>query len=400
MALRRLTRFTLGLALTLVIAALVSAPAFASHVHCGDVLTQDTTLDSDLVGCAGDGLVVGADGITLNLNGHLIEGTGPGNGSDVIYGDTRDGVDNAAGHRGVTIENGEIGNFDTGVKLDEADSNRIQGVATHENLVGVILVESSGARVESNYTYRNSYGIYLVESNGNRVTGNRSDANTFALYTVEASDNVIWNNSASGSSILGFQISTSSNHNWIRGNTVIGSSSVGLLVSGSTDARVEDNLFQDHRSAGIQFVDADRGLAQRNRVVNTAFAKGSLGGGIQVFFGSDDLTLSRNEVVDYGDGITLDGSPRVALSRNEVRGNAVDGIRVGSQASATLLDRNVATSNGDDGLDVKDGSAAVSRNVANSNGDYGIEAVPGVDRDGNKAAGNGNPAQCLNVSCN
>lgn len=399
MAPGRSHRFLVGMVLAALAPALAVAPAFASHVHCGDVLTQDTTLDSDLVGCAGDGLVVGADGITVNLNGHLVEGTGPGNGSDVIYGDTRDGVDDTAGHRGVTIENGEIRMFDTGVKLEDADSNRIRGVTAHDNLVGIILVESSGSRLESNYTYRNSYGIYLVESQGNRVTSNRSDANTFALYTVEASDNVIWNNSASGSSLLGFQISTSSNRNWIKGNTVIGSMSVGLLVSGSTDARVEDNLFQDHRSAGIQFVDADRGLAQRNRVVNTTFAKSSLGGGIQVFFGSDDLTLSRNEVVDYGDGITLDGSPRVSLSRNEVRGNAVDGIRVGSQASGTVLDRNVAASNGDDGLDVKDSSAAVSRNVANSNGDYGIEAVPGVDGGGNKATGNGNPAQCVNVVC-
>ena len=39
-------------------------------------------------------------------------------------------------------------------------------------------------------------------------------------------------------------------------------------------------------------------------------------------------------------------------------------------------------------------------NTANNNGDLGIEAVPGVrDAGGNRASGNGNPLQCLNVFC-
>jgi dipeptidyl aminopeptidase/acylaminoacyl peptidase len=50
--------------------------AVANHVQCGDVITQDTTLDSDLIDCPGDGLVIGADNITLDLNGHTIDGTG------------------------------------------------------------------------------------------------------------------------------------------------------------------------------------------------------------------------------------------------------------------------------------------------------------------------------------
>ena len=41
---------------------------------CGDVITQDTTLDSDLIDCPGDGVVIGASGITLDLAGHTIDG--------------------------------------------------------------------------------------------------------------------------------------------------------------------------------------------------------------------------------------------------------------------------------------------------------------------------------------
>jgi hypothetical protein len=55
--------------------ALSASQALANHVQCGDVITQDTTLDSDLIDCPGDGLVIGADNVTLDLNGHTIDGS-------------------------------------------------------------------------------------------------------------------------------------------------------------------------------------------------------------------------------------------------------------------------------------------------------------------------------------
>ena len=56
-------------------AALGGAPAFARTVSCGDTITADTTLHHDLTNCEGNGLVIGADNIRLNLNGHTIDGT-------------------------------------------------------------------------------------------------------------------------------------------------------------------------------------------------------------------------------------------------------------------------------------------------------------------------------------
>jgi hypothetical protein len=42
----------------------------------------------------------------------------------------------------------------------------------------------------------------------------------------------------------------------------------------------------------------------------------------------------------------------------------------------------------------------LARNVASFNGDLGIEAVVGVvDAGRNRAAGNGDPAQCTNLDC-
>jgi hypothetical protein len=61
--------------LALALVSFCPAGALASHVRCGDTITANTTLDSDLLDCAGDGIGIGADGITLDLNGHS---TAPG----------------------------------------------------------------------------------------------------------------------------------------------------------------------------------------------------------------------------------------------------------------------------------------------------------------------------------
>src|SRR2546425_13075034 len=80
---------------------LTTAQAFANHVECGDLITQDTTLDSDLIDCPGDGIVIGADDITLDLGGHTVEGSGSsivGIANGNLYGEPE-------GHDGVTIRN-------------------------------------------------------------------------------------------------------------------------------------------------------------------------------------------------------------------------------------------------------------------------------------------------------
>ena len=100
---------------------------------------------------------------------------------------------------------------------------------------------------------------------------------------------------------------------------------------------------------------------------------------------------------------------QATVTRNLVFENASDGILVqrapfaGVNDTTALIDRNRSERNGDDGIDVDVTSATVtiSNNFASFNGDLGIEAepTPAIDGGGNRANGNGNPAQCLNVRC-
>jgi nitrous oxidase accessory protein NosD len=80
------------------------ASAVAVQPQCGDVVTADVTLEADLLECPGDGLVVAAPDVTIDLDFHRVDGTGAGTGIDVKAPD-------------VTIRNGRISDFANGVRL-------------------------------------------------------------------------------------------------------------------------------------------------------------------------------------------------------------------------------------------------------------------------------------------
>ena len=98
----------------------VAAPASAGSPPapaCGQTVTAGVRLTADLAGCAGTGLVVGGDGITIDLGGHTISGTNAPGGEGIA-------VD---GHARVRIVNGTIRGFRTnGVALRSAPGSVVQ----------------------------------------------------------------------------------------------------------------------------------------------------------------------------------------------------------------------------------------------------------------------------------
>lgn len=334
-----------GAALVLAVLALWPAQTLASHVECGDVITQDTRLDGDLVDCPGDGVVVGASGITINLGGHTIDGAGVGAGA---YG-----VDDE-GHDGITVRNGRIQQFFGGVYLDDAN----------DNVVRNLRIDGTGQ------------AIYLEDADRNLITHNVATASGNGVYILYAgTDNAITQNLFSDGG---------------GGVTLVGRVTAGITEI--TRTRIAKNSLIGN---GVGYF----GTLADNTVVDDNRITGSPEGGI-IHAGAGG-SISGNRVWANGFGISMAGLHNSA-SGNRVTGNAADGITVpgGSGASNTTLEDNVAKSNGDDGIDVNGSSATVARNTANDNGDLGIEAAPGVsDGGGNRARGNGDPAQCLNITC-
>jgi parallel beta-helix repeat protein len=349
-------RRRLGLVLTAFVVAtfpcLSADQALANHVHCGDVITQDTTLDSDLIDCPVDGIVVGANDITLDLNGHSVEGSGTslvGIANGDIYGEPE-------GHDGVTIRNGSVRDFSVGVGIAEVAGTVVRDL-TVSNVVrdrgaGIWALRSPGTRIQDNTIRRVGFGIDLGGSGASLVVGNDVSGSCVGIHLDDAFYNVVRRNDASGNSCVGIVVVDSEANQFVR-NTVTATGSEGLP------------------GPGIAVTDAHRNLFERN-------------------------VLARNDV-----GIVVsDYSMANRITRNSLSANAVDGVAVIENSSGNVLTGNVATDNGDDGLDIDASENIVMRNLANANGDLGIDAVPGVvDGGHNRAFGNGNPLQCVNVVC-
>src|SRR5947207_15266088 len=83
--------------------AVGASPALAQHVSGGQVTTKNTHVKNDLLNCPGDGLVIGASNIKLNLGGHTIDG---------VNSATADGSNNKGGVDNVKVDHGSVEQFD------------------------------------------------------------------------------------------------------------------------------------------------------------------------------------------------------------------------------------------------------------------------------------------------
>jgi large repetitive protein len=360
-------------------------PAAASALGCGDVVTVDTTLMSDLVDCPDIGLVIGADDITLDLNGHMIDGDGISPVTCPVQGRVCDvGVDNSAGHDGVTIQGGAIQQFNAGVLVSGgADGNQLCRLTISQTTSEAILV------VDSAHT--------VVQAN------TMTDPGIAVVVVLEFSDTVVSHNVASGNSEEGLLIGGTDIT--VHRNVVLNGANGVDVMDGASGVQVEENELRNVGDGVIVGVASDT-LVRHNVV--SAVGGGELGGFGVILDGSVRSSVDQNLVHATGPGpaiyvahLDAPTAPRDnRVTQNRVTSQHADGILVDPDATGTLVSGNVAVGSGDDGIDVDAPGTTLTGNVAAHNHDLGIEAVPGVvDGGGNHAAGNGNPAQCTNISC-
>jgi parallel beta-helix repeat protein len=383
------------LGLSLIVGAALSVGVGSASGHasgpqpsCGDTITVSTKLVTDLVNCPNNGIVIGADDITLDLNGHVIDGDGaefadcpPDEACDIGVLDFD--------HHGVTIKGGKVREFTFGALVVGASDSHVTRLVLKNNFFsGLLVAESSHSEIDR------------LSVSGNGLTSDQAGVDIF-----------------------------DSHHLTLARNAVFANGDIGFFVSGLDDSRFEVNSIADHPETGILLDHGNRNEFSRNRFTNDqdgivvsgdgntvtgnwlsgpSECPEECGFGISLEGGTGNV-IERNTVLRFHQaGIRaasfeeFGGPPTVGntIRRNLLRGATVDGLLVESTAFDTLLERNIAIGAGDDGIDVDNAATTLTRNLAVRNGDLGIEAVPGVtDGGGNHAAANGNPAQCTNVVC-
>jgi parallel beta-helix repeat protein len=333
--------------------ALAPPPAVADQLHCGEVVTHSVTLHRDLLGCSSNGLIVGAPNITINLNRHTIAGTGGDCCSvGIVNANLFGGL---PGSDGVVIKGGTVRDFTYEILASEVAHNVVRDMRV------------SGAE---------EGGIQLEVATDSIVRRNRVSGSNGAIRLIGGGQSSVEQNEVSGNCF-------------------------GIHLDGSNENLVRRNRVSGNPCLGIELIDAQNNVVTSNDVFDNGDGTEGLGQAVFLIY-SQHNSIERN--TGYGNqlGVALyDSSFENTIRRNRLFSNSEDGIQAIDEFSVgNLIERNIANSNGDDGIDLDFPGNVLLGNVTNANGDLGIEAAEGtVDGGRNRASGNGNPAQCLNVAC-
>ncbi|HEV2951845.1 MAG TPA: right-handed parallel beta-helix repeat-containing protein, partial [Actinomycetota bacterium] len=335
-----------------------------TDIECGDVIKVDTVLGKDLEDCPGEGIVIGAPNIVLDLNGHWVDG--PDYLINNISGQEEGfpaGIRNA-GHSNVLITNskgtecnavvrekpgceGGVKEFGYGVLLAGTTFNVVENLHMHTNaMAGVELQDADDGRngntIRNNFIHDNELGVTILnDSYGSLVEGNKIHGNLGEAILIELSDgHTIKNNEIVGvpfnpglDSDGGFLLWTSSN-NTIIGNVLRDTGDAGLvLAQGSDNNRIggppdpskvgsipcvldpncvgsgEGNKMWNNGDAGVYIQDSEN-----NQVINNVAHQESDGG--IVINGASGTIIKDNDLRFNPNGIETADSNDIVVQGN------------------------------------------------------------------------------------
>ena len=173
---------------------LSASPAMV--LACGLVVTEDIKLESDLLDCPGDGLIVAADGVTIDLDGHSIVG----------FRNERTAGIRAVGVNDLTITGGTIvtgrgtiAAFERGIYLYDAEDVEIEYVEVNANRYeGLLAYKSTDVLVtDSDFTNNSRSAIWIYDTSA-QLTGNLGEDNPNRTFYLSGGDVTMDGNVARG----------------------------------------------------------------------------------------------------------------------------------------------------------------------------------------------------------
>jgi parallel beta-helix repeat protein len=265
---------------------------------CGQVITQDVTLTSDLNCDSGDGLIVGASGITINLNGYSITGPNGGGGSQEAANPT--GSQGAANPTSADSddENGgqqqeeEAAEEEEAVNPTSADSDDENGgqqqqeeeeeaaaeepeirpvttrqTADYDGSSGILVANADNVAIAGLGEISGfSRGVTFLGSSGGAVTDIQLANNDIGAVVASSEGTEISRNTITNNGIA--VVSDGSNGGVTAFNQIVANVEQGILLLGSSDNVVAANNMYGNGASGI-FLDP---MSQRNHLdYNTVF---------------------------------------------------------------------------------------------------------------------------------
>jgi parallel beta-helix repeat protein len=278
-------------------------------ISCGMIVTTSIKAGNGLTNCPGDGLVIGAKKVNVNLNGHTIDGQDTGAGVDFN------------GYAEVTVQNG-TNDFEDGILVSGQSGTVIRVTSTSNDRGFHIDAGGVGSKVDRSYSVDDTQGVGSFASgaqitrlgvvnalaDGIFVTGSNSnvDDNTVVRYglngiEVDGPKSTVRNNDVSGTAVGSGIFLGGANGTLVSGNTITDAQQNGLDLTGS-NLKITDNEIS--RTAGNDGIN----LSGNGATVSRNWVSDSAGNGVDLT--GDGLTVADNQVSNSAgsDGIVASGS--------------------------------------------------------------------------------------------
>ncbi|HEY2387175.1 MAG TPA: right-handed parallel beta-helix repeat-containing protein [Candidatus Binatia bacterium] len=327
---------------------------------CGMHITSSIVLDDDLGLCGAEGgLVVDADTVTIDLNGHTLNGNPTAGGIGIDVG----------AHTKVTIENGRVIGFDTGIRLTTGDTLKIDNVEVRSAMHDGVHVESGAVTFARSALIRNmGNGLLLGDGATAKVSTTYFVQNGADGVDSTASSGTFTKIAAIANTGAGLELAaTSAGMAKIVAAIVAGNGTDGIRVGGHSAVSLTKSFLLHDQVQGIR-------LASE---------------------GPD--TLSGNLSTGNGqNGIETFAPTSVTISKNMLLGNRADGVFLEMGTASATLTGNTAIGNMGEGL-LNPGHTTITfaKNRADANHGNGIDAAgDATDGGGNTAHDNAGPNQC------
>ncbi|MBN1386300.1 right-handed parallel beta-helix repeat-containing protein [Candidatus Woesearchaeota archaeon] len=281
---------------------------------CGDTVIGNIMLTGDLECSDSDGLIIGADGVTVDCNSSAISLGGiiplSAQGFDIqtmgYTGILNDGYD------GMTVRNCDIHGWQTGIAAYDSQGHLIEQNDIYLNGVertamsGIHFENVLSSKIDDNEIYDNDWGIYILDSDSIKIT-----------------DNEVYDNWYSGIYIDGSGTELRSNH-VITGNEVIGNAFEcsdgcgGIELAYEDNCLIHGNTVVDNGNNGISLSESFE-----NRIINNYLSYNNnweirVAGHNEMNEGGDNIISGNIVNGTYGYGGIVAGTPRNVITDNTI----------------------------------------------------------------------------------
>jgi parallel beta-helix repeat protein len=187
---------------------------------CGQVITKDVILLKDIE-CPGVGMIVGTDGITINLNNHRLS---LANTTDISSIPKVEEIGILVpGQKNITISGpGVITGFDKAIEFAGSGRSYVFDLKLIDNNIGLSLKASDKITIYRSFIEGNTIGIASQSSKDALIVSNYVSQNTNeGIVLMDSNNFIIGTNSLIGNGNIGMFLDVSSFNNTISSNNIL-----------------------------------------------------------------------------------------------------------------------------------------------------------------------------------